>query len=77
MTRKLFATFDGAVLRPEEPMPLAPNTRVLITVQDEDPESPQAPSFLRTARALDLNGPPDWSEKLEDYLYGTRGGADD
>jgi len=27
-------------------------------------------SFLRTARSLNLEGPADWSARLEDYLYG-------
>ena len=27
-------------------------------------------SFLQTARALKLDGPPDWSARLEEYLYG-------
>ena len=27
-------------------------------------------SFLRTARSLGLSGPPDWSENLDNYLYG-------
>jgi hypothetical protein len=30
-----------------------------------------AGSFLRTARALNLDGPPDWSTNLDEYLYGT------
>lgn len=27
-------------------------------------------SFLRVARSLNLDGPPDWSSRLDDYLYG-------
>lgn len=26
-------------------------------------------SFLQVAQALDLDGPEDWAEKLDDYLY--------
>jgi antitoxin component of MazEF toxin-antitoxin module len=33
MTTTIHATFDGQVLRPDEPLPLAPNSRVLITIQ--------------------------------------------
>ena len=29
----------------------------------------RATSFLRTARNLELQGPPDWSARLEEYLY--------
>ena len=68
MTRTLHATFDGEVLRPEEPVPLAPNTRVRITIlQVED----QPASVLDVAQSLNLEGPPDWSERFDEYLYGT------
>ena len=68
----LFATFDGHVLRPEEPIHLAPNTRVRLTVEPASPEprSAKPVSFLDTARSLDLEGPSDWSERLDEYLYG-------
>lgn len=29
-------------------------------------------SFLRIARSLSVEGPPDWSEHLDDYLYGNK-----
>jgi hypothetical protein len=70
MTTTLYATFDGEVLRPDGPIPLAANTRVRLTIEAEEPGQPPPASFLRTARALNLDGPPDWSARLEDYLYG-------
>lgn len=33
MTRTLEATFDGSVLRPDEPLDLKPNTRVRVTIE--------------------------------------------
>lgn len=70
MPTTLTATFDGAVLRPDQPLGLAPNTRVQVTLEVEKETSPpEARSFLRTAQALELDGPPDWSERLEEYLY--------
>jgi hypothetical protein len=70
MSTTIHALFDGQVLRPEEPLALSPNTRVLITIETVE-ESPFAPgSFLQTARSLKLEGPPDWSSHLENYLYG-------
>jgi hypothetical protein len=71
MTRTTLATYDGRVLRPDEPLALAPNTRVKVTVETvgEDRESPPA-SFLAVAQGLNLEGPPDWSARLEEYLYG-------
>jgi hypothetical protein len=68
MTKTLFATFDGEVLRPEEPVSLAPNTRVLVTIETAEDDAPA--SFLRTAQTLNLDGPADWSARVEEYLYG-------
>lgn len=71
MTTTLYAVYDGEVLRPDEPVPLAPNTRVRVTIETDQPEHPSnASSFLRTAQARNLEGPPDWSARLEEYLYG-------
>jgi hypothetical protein len=70
MTTTLYATFDGEVLRPDHPVPLAPNTRVRITVETEQEAEQGTGSFLRTAQGLNLDGPADWSVRLDDYLYG-------
>ena len=69
MTKTLEALFDGEVLRPDEPLELEPNTRVRITIEATTAEGKRG-SFLRTARSLNLEGPPDWSERIEEYLYG-------
>ena len=70
MTTTLYATFDGEVLKFDEPLPFAPNTRVRVTVEPE-PAEPRSPkSFLDTAEALKLDGPSDWSARLDHYLYG-------
>jgi len=29
-------------------------------------------SFLQVARSLEVEGPPDWSENIDDYLYGDK-----
>ena len=70
MPRTLEAIFDGEVLRPEEPVELEANTRVRITIEAIAPPSAKARSFLRTAQSLRLDGPSDWSERIDDYLYG-------
>ena len=72
MTKTLKAVFDGEVLRPVEPVGLKPNTRVRLTLEVDDSVEEKPKSFLNTARELELDGPPDWSEKLDDYLYGNR-----
>lgn len=71
MTQTLEAVFDGLVLRPDEPLKLEPNTRVRLIVETvSSTKAPETPSFLRTARSLNLDGPRDWSENLDSYLYG-------
>jgi hypothetical protein len=69
-TRTVEAVFDGEVLRPQEPLGLEPNTRVRITLVEVPPRDARSRSFLQTARSLELSGPSDWSERIEDYLYG-------
>lgn len=65
MTMSFHAVFDGEVLRPDEPLALAPNTRVLITIDTkEEPMASPGKSFLETAASLNLEGPPDWSARL-------------
>ncbi len=71
MSEKLYATFDGEVLRPERPVSFAPNTRLRLTIEEaSEAEVPEPSSFLKTARDLELEGPVNWSEQLEEYLYG-------
>ena len=70
MSETLYATFDGEVLRPDRPVALEPNTRVRLTIENaETEEAPAKSSFLKTARNLRLEGPDDWSERLENHLY--------
>ncbi|UFP96026.1 antitoxin family protein [Gloeobacter morelensis] len=72
MSQTIDAVFDGTVLRPEEPLQLQANTRVRITVVEVVPSNStdQADSFLKTAKALRLDGPPDWSANIDQHLYG-------
>ena len=72
MSRTIEAVFDGEVLRPQEPLELQPNTKVRITIEESTTARPNPKSFLRTARSLNLEGPADWSERIEEYLYGNR-----
>lgn len=61
------AVFDGQVFLPVQPVQLPANTRVQISITSDD-QSPA--SFLDVAEALALDGPPDWSLQLDEYLYG-------
>jgi len=75
MTMTLHATFDGQVLRPDEPLALAPNTRVIITIATVESKNGPKQSFLQTAKGLALQGPPDWAARLDNYLYGDKADA--
>lgn len=72
MSKTIEAVFDGEVLRPQEPLELPPNTKVRITIEESTTAKPYSKSFLQTARSLNLEGPPDWSERIEEYLYENR-----
>ncbi len=72
MGNMIEALFDGEVFRPAEPITLRPNTQVWINIETKQPDKDSAQSFLRTARSLNLDGPPDWSLNFEHYLYGDK-----
>ena len=86
MTRVVHARFDGKSFYPEEPVPIAPDTPVILTIEtqeseglDELPSEEQVTgsiplmgepySSLKFAMSLNLEGPEDWSENLDEYLY--------
>ena len=68
MKKTVRARFDGRALWYEEPLDLPPDTAVEITVRRA--AGRRTRSFLAVARSLNLEGPRDWSRRLEDYLYG-------
>lgn len=86
MTRIVHARFDGKAFYPEEPVPIAPDTSVILTVETQEPEElEKVPSeelgahsvpvmgepysSLKFAMSMNLEGPKDWSENLDEYLY--------
>lgn len=70
MTKTIEAVFDGKVLRPQDALALEPNTRVRITIEPVEPTAKGSVSFLDTALSLKLDGPQDWAENIDTYLYG-------
>ena len=70
MVQTLEAVFDGEVLHPDEPLAIEPNTRGRLVIETVPEAKSQPASFLRTARSLNLEGPPDWSSNVDTYLYG-------
>ncbi len=77
MVKTIEAVFDGKVFLPAKPVPLTPNTRVRIIIETMLPNGDETASFLQTARSLNLDGPPDWSANLDEYLYGEKVPNDD
>ncbi|MDB9528585.1 hypothetical protein PN498_21510 [Oscillatoria sp. CS-180] len=72
MLQELEAVFDGTVLQLDGPLDLAAGTRVRIIVESVLPDETkkQPKTFLQTAQSLKLKGNPDWSENIDQYLYG-------
>lgn len=68
MSQTFDATFDGNVFRLDQPIELAPNTRVRITIEPITTSEKNSESFLRVARSLNIEGPHDWSTRLDNYL---------
>ena len=77
MSQTLDATFDGNVFRPDQPIELEPNTRVRITIEPTTTSGKKPESFLEVAESLNLEGPRDWSSRLDEYLYGGNGAVDE
>ena len=77
MSQTLDATFDGNVFRPDGPIELEPNTRVRLTIEPAPASAQESESFLRVARSLNLEGPSDWSSRLDEYLYGGTNSSDE
>ena len=70
MSQILDAIFDGTTLQPTTPLNLKSGTRVRIIVESIEPTADETPkSFLQTAKSLHLEGNPDWSENVDQYLY--------
>lgn len=71
MLQELEAIFDGTALQPEVPLNLAAGTRVRVVIESVLPNEMKPPkTFLKTAQSLNLQGEPDWSERIDQYLYG-------
>lgn len=71
------AIFDGQSLQLESPLNLEIGTRVKITVETLLPPNNTPKTFLQTAQSLQLQGDPDWSENIDQYLYGNPSAEND
>lgn len=70
MTIRIRATYDGKTFVPKEDVELPKDTDVTLTVEEDEWEPEEGRYlFLKAARAANLQGPSDWSTRLDDYLY--------
>ena len=65
MIQEINAIFDGKSLQLESPLNLDVGTRVKIIVETILPQEQSPKTFLETAQSLQLQGNPDWSEKID------------
>ncbi len=70
MSKTLHVIFDGKVLRPEESVNLEPNTRYVVTIECEEASSKQSLWDLLSNLTGAVEGPEDWSQEHDHYLYG-------
>jgi len=80
MEKTVNATFDGEVFRPDEPVDLESNTKVRLLIEETPKRNLKLEfmakkpggkpyEFFEYLRSLKLDGPSDWSENLDEYLY--------
>ena len=69
--KTLHAVSDGKVLRPEEAVNLEPNVRYLVTIEREEAIGVQSLWDVLSEFSGTVEGPRDWSEEHDHYLYGT------
>lgn len=80
MDKTVNATFDGEVFRPDEPVDLESNTKVRLLIEETPkkrlkleimPKKPGGEPYgaFKYLASLKLDGPSDWSENLDEYLY--------
>jgi len=79
MEKILNATYDGEVFRPDEPVDLEPNTKAKIIIEEpkklklvEKPKKGKGEpyAFLKYARSVSIDAPPDYASNIDEYLYG-------
>lgn len=61
------AIFDGKSLVLDKQINLKPDTQVIIRIETIEEKPEKRGSFLKKARSLNLDGPQDWSERLDYY----------
>jgi len=71
LTKTFYVIFDGKVLHPEEEADLEPDTRYIVTIERDERVEGDSLWDVFSKLAGTIEGPQDWSEEHDHYLYGT------
>ena len=71
LSKTFHAVFDGKVLHPEEELDLKPDIRYIITIERDERVEGDSLWDVLSKLAGTIEGPQDWSEEHDHYLYGT------
>ena len=69
-TKTLHAVFDGKVLKPEGAVDLEQNVRYIVTIERKEAVGKQSLLDVLSKFSGTIEGPKDWSEEHDHYLYG-------
>jgi hypothetical protein len=69
-TKTLHAVFDGKVLKPEGSVDLERDVRYLVAIEREEAMGKQSLWDVLSEFSGMVEGPEDWSEEHDHYLYG-------
>jgi len=70
MYKTVHAVFDGQTLRPYGSLNLTPGAHYLVTIEEETPVVKETVWDVLGNLAGKIEGPKDWSEEHDHYLYG-------
>ncbi|MCK4798743.1 MAG: antitoxin family protein [Spirochaetes bacterium] len=70
MVQTLEVIYDGKVLKPCNPVYLKKNEHYKVQIEVEEDNQKNAWDILKKMDGT-IEGPEDWSEEIDHYLYGT------
>jgi hypothetical protein len=70
VSKRLRVIFDGEVLRPEEPVDLEPSAHYVVTIERPETFGDQTLWEVLSNLTGSVEGPKDWAEQHDHYLYG-------
>ena len=70
MTKTMHVIYDGKVLKPCEPVDLKKNVEYIVIIKSEGKKKNDFCNVLKSIAGT-VEGPEDWAEKHDHYIYGT------